>query len=91
MVEPPNGDGPDGDGPDGDGQTAEEQAADNEPSTVLAKGHLHPAILLLRLIDALRQVAFPVILGIVTNPWFLVAALALFVAAARATSVAFAT
>lgn len=47
--------------------------------TVLARGHLHPAILLLRLIDALRQVAFPVILGIAVEEWFLVAALALFV------------
>ena len=46
---------------------------------MLARGHLHPAILLLRLIDALRQVAFPVILGIAIEQWFLVAALALFV------------
>lgn len=45
---------------------------------MLARGHLHPAILLLRLIDALRQVIFPLILGLL-QPWFLVAALALFV------------
>tara|TARA_R110002096_G_scaffold154806_3_gene318962 strand:+ start:7249 stop:8904 length:1656 start_codon:yes stop_codon:yes gene_type:complete len=59
-------------------ETSNEASKPDEP-IVLAQGHLHPAILLLRLIDALRQVAFPVILGIVTNPWFLVAALALFV------------
>jgi putative membrane protein len=41
---------------------------------VLAKGHLHPAILLLRLLDALRQAAFPVLLGFVVNPFFLVLA-----------------
>lgn len=46
---------------------------------VLAKGHLHPAILLLRLLDALRQTVFPLAIGIVVEPWFLVAALALFV------------
>lgn len=41
---------------------------------MLAKGHLHPAILLLRLLDALRQAAFPVLLGFVVNPFFLVLA-----------------
>ena len=46
---------------------------------VLARGHLHPAILLLRLIDAMRQAAFPLLLGITVEPWFLVAALVLFV------------
>lgn len=45
---------------------------------VLARGQLHPAILLLRLIDALRQVAFLLIIGIVQK-WFLVVALVLFV------------
>ena len=46
---------------------------------VLARGHLHPAILLLRLLGALRQNAFPLALGVVVEPWFLVAALVLFV------------
>lgn len=46
---------------------------------VLARGHLHPAILLLRLFDALRQVVFPVLLGLAIEPWFLVLALVLFV------------
>ena len=46
---------------------------------MLARGHLHPSILLLRLLDALRQVAFPLILGIAVEPWFLIAALGLFV------------
>ncbi|MBL8729170.1 MAG: PH domain-containing protein [Planctomycetes bacterium] len=45
---------------------------------VLAKGHLHPAVLLLRLLDALRQAAFPVLLGAVFQPWFLVLAAVLF-------------
>ena len=54
------------------------EANGDDELVVLAKGHLHPAILLLRLIDALRQAAFPAILGIFTNPWFLVAALTLF-------------
>lgn len=60
-------------------EASEPEASTETELVVLAKGHLHPAILLLRLIDALRQVAFPVILGIATNKWFLVAALALFV------------
>lgn len=47
-------------------------------AVVLAKGHLHPAILLLRLLDALRQAAFPVLLGAIVQPWFLVAAAVLF-------------
>jgi len=46
---------------------------------VLAKGHLHPAVLLLRLITALRQNAFPLIIGITVEEWFLVIAAVLFV------------
>ncbi|HEX6811045.1 MAG TPA: PH domain-containing protein [Planctomycetota bacterium] len=46
---------------------------------VLARGHLHPAILLLRLLDALRQTAVPLVLGIAVNRWFLVLAIVLFV------------
>ena len=45
---------------------------------VLARGHLHPAVLLLRLLSALRQNVFTVILGVVVEPWFLVFALTLF-------------
>lgn len=48
-------------------------------AAVLAKGHLHPAILLLRLLDALRQAALPLVLGIAVNRWFLVLAIVLFV------------
>jgi len=55
----------------------EPEAKTEDDATVLARGHLHPSILLLRLLDALRQVAFPVILGLL-QPWFLVAALGLF-------------
>ena len=47
--------------------------------TVLASGHLHPAILLLRLLDALRQAAFPVVLGVFIDGWFLALGGALFV------------
>ncbi len=46
---------------------------------MLARGHLHPAVLLLRLLDALRQAVVPVLLGVVVERWFLVAALGLFV------------
>lgn len=49
-------------------------------AVVLAHGHLHPAILLLRLVDALRQVVLPLLLGLVADqPWFLVLAGGLFV------------
>jgi len=62
------------------------EAARDEPTNtsprreavVLAKGHLHPAVLLLRLLDALRQTAFPVLLGVVVERWFLVLAVVLF-------------
>ncbi len=48
--------------------------------TVLAQGHLHPAILLLRLLDALRQAVFPVVFGVLLQSWWLVGAgIALFV------------
>ncbi|MCC7397263.1 MAG: PH domain-containing protein [Planctomycetes bacterium] len=47
---------------------------------VLAHGHLHPAILLLRLVDALRQVVLPLVLGLVIDQlWFVVIAGGLFV------------
>ncbi len=49
------------------------------PIVVLAKGHLHPAILLLRLLDAGRQAVFPLLLGIAIQRWFLVLAIVLFV------------
>lgn len=45
---------------------------------VLARGHLHPAILLLRLYDAMRQALFPALLGLFDR-WFLVLAIVLFV------------
>ncbi len=40
--------------------------------TVLASGHLHPAILLLRLLDALRKAAVPMVLGVAVQSWWLV-------------------
>ncbi len=40
---------------------------------VLAKGHLHPAILLLHLFDGMRQAVVPVLFGIVLKLWWLVA------------------
>lgn len=48
-----------------------------EPA-VLARGHLHPAILLLRLLDSFRQAVFPAILGVIVEPWFLALAAVLF-------------
>ncbi|MCA8973090.1 MAG: PH domain-containing protein [Planctomycetes bacterium] len=55
--------------------TATAPAAGTPPTPpgpiVLARGHLHPAILLLRLLDALRQAVFPVVVGVVFEPWFL--------------------
>jgi len=48
---------------------------------VLARGHLHPAILLLRAWDAVRQAVFPLLFGVVVgNRWFLVLGGVLFVA-----------
>ena len=56
------------------------EASSTPPSDdhVLARGHLHPSVLLLRLIDAGRRVAFLVILAIF-EPRFLIAVLGLFV------------
>lgn len=45
---------------------------------VLARGHLHPGVLLLRLFDALRQAVFPALLGVVVEPAFLAIAGAMF-------------
>ena len=59
--------------------TTAEVASDADAATVLARGHLHPAVLLLRLLGAIRQNAFPLFLGIAFEPWFLAAALGLFV------------
>lgn len=59
--------------------TSSEPPATAAPApVVLAQGHLHPAILLLRLIDALRNAAFAVVLGVVFEPWLLVFAAVLF-------------
>jgi putative membrane protein len=55
-----------------------QEAAPVPESVVLAKGHLHPAILLLRLLDALRQAVLPVVFGITINPWLLIVAAVLF-------------
>ncbi len=41
-------------------------------SAVLMRGHLHPGILLLRLLDALRQAAFPVVAGLLVQSWWFV-------------------
>ena len=50
------------------------------PATVLARGHLHPAILLLRLLDALRQAALPIVFGVaLQNGWFLAFGVLMFV------------
>ncbi|MCB9877361.1 MAG: PH domain-containing protein [Planctomycetes bacterium] len=54
-------------------------AAAPRDETILAQGHLHPAVLLLRLLDAMRQVAAPLLIGLAVQPWFLVLALIAFV------------
>jgi len=47
---------------------------------VLARGHLHPAILLLRLVEALRQAVFPVVFGLaLRSTAVLIAGVVLFV------------
>lgn len=46
--------------------------------TVLAAGHLHPAVLLLRLLETVRQTAVPLLLGVVVHRSFLIVALGLF-------------
>ena len=57
---------------------ADPSAVSASTTAVLARGHLHPAVLLLRLLSALRQSAFTLVLGIVVDRWFLVLALTLF-------------
>lgn len=50
------------------------------PAPVLARGHLHPAILLLRLVEALRQAVFPVVFGLaLRSTAVLIAGVVLFV------------
>lgn len=56
------------------------QPAATAPAPVLARGHLHPAILLLRLVDALRQAVFPVVFGLaLRSTAVLIAGVVLFV------------
>jgi len=43
-----------------------------DAAPVLMRGHLHPGILLLRLLDALRQAAFPVAAGLLLQSWWFV-------------------
>ncbi|MGE3171074.1 MAG: PH domain-containing protein [Planctomycetota bacterium] len=45
---------------------------------MLLQGNLHPAVLILRLIDGLRQALFPLLFGVVVDRWFLVLAALLF-------------
>jgi len=63
---PPGSPPPDSPQPRSPGDVAPGNAA------VLAKGHLHPAILLLRLVDALRQAVFPLGFGLVLQSWWFV-------------------
>lgn len=49
------------------------EAARASSAPVLARGHLHPAILLLRLLDALRESVVPVLFGLVLQLWWLLA------------------
>lgn len=58
------------DGPPPSSPAGERPDAGAAPT--LARGHLHPGILLLRLLDALRQAAFPVAAGLVLQSWWFV-------------------
>lgn len=51
---------------------ADASTAPSAAAPVLARGHLHPAILLLRLVDALRQAMVPVVFGLVLQQWLFV-------------------
>ena len=57
---------------DAGGDDARRATATAAGVAVLARGHLHPAILLLRLLDAMRQAAFPVVAGLVLQSWWFV-------------------
>jgi putative membrane protein len=64
---------------DADATNAANPANATEPqATVLLSGHLHPLVLLLRLLDGLRQSVFPLILGIASEPVFLAVAAVVF-------------
>ncbi|MCC7399726.1 MAG: PH domain-containing protein, partial [Planctomycetes bacterium] len=65
------------DGSDLGGSAGAPPPAPAEPR-ILARGHLHPAILLLRLVDALRNTVALIVLGAVVSPQFLVIGLVLF-------------
>jgi putative membrane protein len=45
---------------------------------VLLSGHLHPAVLLLRLLDGVQRAIFPLLLGVFVERWFLALAVGLF-------------
>ncbi len=47
-------------------------------AAVVLQGHLHPAVLLLRLLDGLRHAALPTLLGALAEPIFLVIGAAVF-------------
>ncbi|HEX5051802.1 MAG TPA: PH domain-containing protein [Planctomycetota bacterium] len=49
-----------------------------QPAQVLAKGHLHPAILLLHLVATVRQTVVWLLLGLIVERWLLVVAIGLF-------------
>ncbi len=62
-----------------DSEAGEPSFAPPAAAPVLARGHLHPLVLLLRLLDAVQQVLFLAIFGLVTQHlWLLVAAGVLF-------------
>lgn len=49
-----------------------------DTAEVLARGHLHPLVLVLRLLDAVQQVVFLLVIGLTINRWFLAAAAVVF-------------
>ena len=69
---PADGSGVGGEG--GEGENGDPRAVTarvtGSTAPVLAQGHLHPAILLLRLVDALRQAVFPIAVGVLFEVWW---------------------
>ena len=58
----------------GPGGTAPPATPASAAPPPLLQGHLHPAVLVLRLLDGLRQAAVPALAGLIIKPWLLAVA-----------------
>ena len=58
--------------------SSESPLRSEQDEDVLLQGNLHPAVLLLRLLDGIRQSVFPLLLGLFADPVFLALAGAMF-------------